>query len=140
VCLCVCYWLWKMQWTRSGTIIVSVCAWVCGAYIYILMCACTEDTALDMRKDFGAQPYGAANRNPPLTWASGNSTYCNERPISTQQVRWSVLCKRECTLVCMCCGCFSTRSHVYTHTHPHTHRLGGVGSRSCALPSIRACL
>jgi dipeptidase len=46
-----------------------------------------EGTALDMREDFGAGPFGLPYRWRPLEWkASGDENeYCNERATATQQ-------------------------------------------------------
>jgi len=48
-----------------------------------------EGTPLDMRKDFGAGPFGSPYRWRPLEWKITNDPnapeYCNERAVSTQQ-------------------------------------------------------
>ncbi len=52
-----------------------------------------EGTALDMRKDAGAGPFGLPYRWRPLTWKlSGDDSapeYCNERATATQQTGFS---------------------------------------------------
>lgn len=47
------------------------------------------DTPLDMTKDLGAGPYQLPYRWRGLTWKVDDETYCNERPISTQQTGFS---------------------------------------------------
>lgn len=48
-----------------------------------------NDTPLDMTKDLGAGPYQLPYRWRGLTWKVDDETYCNERPISTQQTGFS---------------------------------------------------
>ncbi|MFP4047231.1 MAG: dipeptidase [Bacteroidales bacterium] len=48
-----------------------------------------EGTELDMRKDFGAQPFELPYRWRPLTWDVDDETYCNERATATQQTGFS---------------------------------------------------
>lgn len=44
-----------------------------------------EGTPLDISNDFGAGPYHTPYRLSPLSFKSGDKSYFNERPISTQQ-------------------------------------------------------
>lgn len=44
-----------------------------------------EDTELDWRYDIGAGAFHSPYRWAPLEWKVDSVTYCNERPISTQQ-------------------------------------------------------
>lgn len=48
-----------------------------------------EETALDPRKDVGAESSGSPFRVRPITWKQGNSSYVNERTVGTQQASWN---------------------------------------------------
>jgi len=48
-----------------------------------------ENTEMDMQNDVGAGPFGCAVRWRPLTWTVNDTTYFNERAISTQQTGFS---------------------------------------------------
>lgn len=48
-----------------------------------------EGTALDWRFDVGAGPYESPYRFAPLEWKVDDVTYCNERPIATQQTAFT---------------------------------------------------
>jgi dipeptidase len=48
-----------------------------------------QGTWFEMRYDVGAESYQRPVRWSPLIWKVNSNTYCNERPISTQQTGWS---------------------------------------------------
>lgn len=48
-----------------------------------------EDTELDWRYDLGAGPFNSPYRWSPLTYEVDSVSYCNERPIATQQTAFS---------------------------------------------------
>ncbi|HHU26470.1 MAG TPA: dipeptidase [Bacteroidales bacterium] len=48
-----------------------------------------EDTELDWRYDLGAGPFNSPYRLSPLTYKLDDESYCNERPIATQQTAFS---------------------------------------------------
>ncbi len=48
-----------------------------------------EDTELDWRYDLGAGPFNSPYRWSPLTYKLDDESYCNERPIATQQTAFS---------------------------------------------------
>lgn len=48
-----------------------------------------EETELDWRFDDGAGPFHSPYRWSPLTFTVDSATYCNERPIATQQTGFS---------------------------------------------------
>lgn len=48
-----------------------------------------EDSPMDMTQDAGAGPNALPYRWRPLTWSVDETTYCNERAISTQQTGFS---------------------------------------------------
>ncbi|MGI6573334.1 MAG: C69 family dipeptidase [Fermentimonas sp.] len=48
-----------------------------------------EGTELDWRYDLGAGPFNSPYRWSPLTYKLDDETYCNERPIATQQTAFS---------------------------------------------------
>ena len=57
-----------------------------------------EGTELDMSKDMGAGPFGNPYRWRPLTWKSGEHTYCNERATATQQTGFSFIAQSRSEL------------------------------------------
>lgn len=52
-----------------------------------------EGTILDMTETFdvGGGAWSCPYRIPPLSWEVEGKTYCNERPIGTQQTAWSFI-------------------------------------------------
>lgn len=57
-----------------------------------------EGTPFDITHDAGAGVYTAPYRPTPLSWMHEGKTYFNERPISTQQASYTVVCQLRSAL------------------------------------------
>ena len=57
-----------------------------------------EDTPLDFRSQPGAGPYQMPYLPTPLSWELDGKKYFNERPVSTQQASFCVVCQMHATL------------------------------------------
>ncbi len=57
-----------------------------------------EDTPLDMRKDFGAGPFGLPYRWRPMEFKVDSTEYLNERAIATQQTGYVFVAQSRSTL------------------------------------------
>lgn len=61
--------------------------------VFALMRDHYEGTDLDMTRGVDAGPYGNPSRWRPMTWEVDGQTYSWERPISTQQTGFSMVCQ-----------------------------------------------
>ncbi len=65
-----------------------------------------EGTEMDPTKDVGAGPFGFPLRWRPNTWKLGETSYINERPISTMQTAWSFVAEMRAGMPDAIGGCF----------------------------------
>lgn len=57
-----------------------------------------EGTPFDNTQDIGAGVYGAPYRPSPLTWEQNGKKYFNERPVSTHQASFVIVCELRSSL------------------------------------------
>lgn len=57
-----------------------------------------DNTPFDMTNDPGAGPYLSPYRPRPLAWKYNEQTYCNERPVGTQQSSFSFISQMRSSL------------------------------------------